>query len=144
MKWTTVLIALTLVTGLFRGAEAAEPPIKVLLIDGQNNHNWRATTPVLKAILEEPGIFSVDVATAPEDIKDIGEFRPDFAKYDVLVSNYNGADWSEETSKAFVDYVRSGGGFVSVHAADNSFPNWKEYNEMIEFLFIRSGKYRSE
>ena len=33
--------------------------------------------------------------------------------------------------QAFVDYVRNGGGFVSVHAADNSFPDWKEYNEMI-------------
>jgi type 1 glutamine amidotransferase len=30
-----------------------------------------------------------------------------------------------------VDYVKGGGGFVVVHAANNSFGDWKEYNEMI-------------
>ena len=25
--------------------------LKVLIVDGQNNHNWKGTTPVLKAIL---------------------------------------------------------------------------------------------
>ena len=58
-------------------------------------------------------------------------FKPEFASYKVIVSNYNGEDWSRETQAAFVQYVRGGGGFVSVHAADNSFPDWKEYNEMI-------------
>ena len=36
----------------------AADTIKVLIVDGQNNHNWKMTTPVLKQILEEPGIFS--------------------------------------------------------------------------------------
>ncbi len=131
MKRTTVLIALALVSGLLAlsgGVEALERPIRALIIDGQNNHDWRATTPVLREILDEPGIFSVDVATTPEDL---AAFRPDYTRYDDVVSNYNGADWPEETRKAFVDYVRAGGGFVSVHAADNSFPDWQEYNEMI-------------
>ena len=33
--------------------------------------------------------------------------------------------------KAFEDYVANGGGVVMVHAANNSFPNWPAYNEMI-------------
>src|SRR5687767_7912838 len=45
---------------------AAADPMKVLIVDGQNNHNWRATTPILKKSLEEVKLFSVDVATAPE------------------------------------------------------------------------------
>ena len=45
---------------------AADPtPIKVLIIDGQNNHKWQETTPVLKSILEKSGRFTVDVATTP-------------------------------------------------------------------------------
>ncbi len=124
------LVAWLLSSVIWSGSAArgVEPAIKVLIVDGQNNHNWRATTPVLKAILEEPGIFTVDVATTPKNLDD---FRPDLTKYDVIVSNYNGRDWSKATQKAFVDYIRSGGGFVSVHAADNSFGRWKEYNEMI-------------
>ena len=102
--------------------------IAALIVDGQNNHDWRKTTPVLKAALESCGLFTVDVATSGPKIED---FKPDFAKYGVVVSNYNGADWSAETKKAFEDYVSGGGGFVSVHAADNSFPSWKEYNKMI-------------
>ena len=36
----------------------AADKIKVLIVDGQNNHKWKETTPVLKQILEEPGIFT--------------------------------------------------------------------------------------
>ncbi|MEY3896255.1 MAG: hypothetical protein RLZZ214_1775 [Verrucomicrobiota bacterium] len=44
---------------------AATEKIKVLIIDGQNNHQWATTTPLLKAILEDAGIFNVDVSTTP-------------------------------------------------------------------------------
>jgi len=58
-------------------------------------------------------------------------FCREFSKYDVVVSNYNGDPWPEKTKKDLEKYVRSGGGFVVIHAADNSFPEWTEYNEMI-------------
>jgi type 1 glutamine amidotransferase len=109
---------------------AAGEKIEVLIIDGQNNHDWKATTPVLKKALESAGIFSVTVATSPSG-KDLSEFKPDFQRYGVLVMNYNGADWPEQTRKAYEAYVAGGGGMVSVHAADNSFPGWLEYNRMI-------------
>jgi type 1 glutamine amidotransferase len=114
---------------LFAAGTAAAEPIKVLLIDGQNNHNWKATSPVLKEILEEGGLCKVDVATAPP--KDTTGFAPKFGDYQVVVSNYNGAPWPKETQEAFANYVKNGGGFVSVHAANNSFPGWQEYNEII-------------
>ena len=105
--------------------------IKALIIDGQNNHDWKATTPVLRQILEDTGVFSVEVATAPPANGDMKSFRPNFSAYRVIVSNYNGVPWSDETKRAFLEYARGGGGFVSVHAADNAFPEWKEYNRMI-------------
>ncbi len=122
----------TLALGLSLTASAwAEPPYKALIIDGQNNHNWKATTPVLKQILEDSKLFTVDVVTTPADLT---EFKPKFSDYKVVVSNYNnvkGEEWPEETKKALIEFVKNGGGFVSVHAADNSFPKWPEYNEMI-------------
>lgn len=112
-------------------AVAAEPVYKTLLIDGQNNHKWQETTPIIKATLESTGRFAVEVMTTPPQGGDMSKFNPKFSNFDVVVSNYNGEPWSESTQQAFVDYVHGGGGFVSVHAADNSFPQWSAYNQMI-------------
>ena len=125
----TLFAALVLAGSLLPGQ--AEP-LRALIVDGQNNHDWKATTPVLKKALEETGLFTVEVATAPgENNASLAAFKPDFAKYKVIVMNYNGAMWSEATRKAFEDYVSSGGGLVVMHAADNSFASWPSYNEMI-------------
>jgi type 1 glutamine amidotransferase len=110
---------------------AAAPQYKALIVDGQNVHDWKGTTPVLKKILEDTGLFKVDVATSPPKGADMSGFKPRFADYDVVVSNYQGDPWPEETKKALVDYVRNGGGLVIFHFACAAFPEWKEYNEMI-------------
>ena len=61
------------------------------------------------------------------------DFKPHFSKYDVVISNFGwmAAPWPDETQKALEEFIADGGGFVLVHAADNSFPEWKEYNNMI-------------
>ena len=110
---------------------AAAPPMKALIVDGQNGHDWKGTTPVLKQLLAETGLFSVDVATSPPKGEDMIGFKPDFAAYHVVVSNYQGDDWPEATQKALVDYVKGGGGLVIYHFACAAFPKWKDYNEMI-------------
>ncbi|HTM49730.1 MAG TPA: ThuA domain-containing protein [Bryobacteraceae bacterium] len=113
----------------------AASPIKALIIDGQNNHKWQETTPVLKKDLESTGKFRVDVATTPPAGADMSTFKPDFSLYKVVISNYNdfpkGGQWPEETRRAFENFVANGGGFVSFHAANNAFPNWPAYNQMI-------------
>ncbi len=109
-------------------------PKSVLIVDGQNNHKWQSTTPVLKKLIEDTGLFRVDIATSPERGADMSTFRPDFKKYAAVISNYSdyggGGVWPPGTQKAFEEYVKGGGGFVSVHAADNAFPMWLEYNRM--------------
>lgn len=112
-------------------AEKATSPLKVLLIDGQNNHKWRETTPQIAAAMQSGGVCTVTVATSPEKGGDLSTFSPKFSDYDVVVSNYNGDPWSEQTQTAFEKYVAGGGGFVCVHAADNAFPHWDAYNRMI-------------
>lgn len=111
----------------------AAEPMKALIVDGQNNHAvWPTTTKMMKAYLEQTKLFTVDVATAAPQGTD-PNFKPDFSKYSVVISNFGhgAAPWPEETQKAFEAYVSNGGGFVVVHAADNSFPEWPAYNEMI-------------
>src|SRR5947208_2248868 len=65
----------------------AASPIKALIVDGQNNHKWQLTTPVLKKDLESTGKFQVDVATSPPKGADMSGFKPNFSAYKVVVSN---------------------------------------------------------
>ena len=120
---------------------AVAQPYKALIVTGQNRHDWKGTTPVLKKLVEQTGLFTVDVALSPPKIPvakgekpklaDMSGFHPDFAKYQVVISNYEGDPWSEATKKALVDYVANGGGLVIYHFALAAFPDWPEYNEMI-------------
>jgi uncharacterized protein len=114
----------------------AADPIRVMLLDGESAgayHQWKLTTPVLKKQLDETGLFQVDVVTAPAAGGDFAGFKPDFAKYNVVVFNYDAPDdrWPAALKASFEKYMQGGGGFVSVHAADNAFPNWVAFNEMI-------------
>jgi hypothetical protein len=110
--------------------------IAVMILDGESGgtyHKWQLVTPVLKKQLEETGLFKVDVVTAPPATGDFTAFKPDFSKYKVVVFNYDAPDerWSADVKTSFEKYVQDGGGFVSVHAADNAFPNWVAFNEML-------------
>lgn len=133
------------------------PTIRALIIDGQNNHGaWPKTTVMMKKYLEDTKRYTVDVArtqttwqgedllaryplndgvkreTAKKAVPD-PNFKPDFSKYDVVISNFGfgAAPWPAETNAAFEKFVAGGGGLVIVHAADNSFGDWEEYNKMI-------------
>jgi type 1 glutamine amidotransferase len=111
--------------------------IKVLIIDGCSNHDWKRTTELVRAILLPTGLFEVTVSTAPAKAEDPGyaTWCPEFGKYDVVIQNYNngqgGADWPAPVRTAFEAFVKKGGGVFILHSANNSFPNWDAYNHMI-------------
>ncbi len=115
----------------------AAAPIKVMLLEGNNNHGAGAAaeTPVIKKALEDSGLFQVNVVSVKAE--QTSTFKTDWSQYQVVVMNYNtginGAPppWPAETRRAFQDYVANGGGLVSLHATDNAFPDWLEFNEMI-------------
>ena len=127
------MVVLTAMFVAMTGSLAAAP-IQVLLLDGQSGgpyHNWRLTTPILKKELEETGLFKVTVLTAPESGGDFSGFHPEFSKYQVVVSNLDSPAWPDNLRTELERYIRDGGGLVTVHAADNAFPDWPGYNEMI-------------
>ncbi|MCA9176593.1 MAG: ThuA domain-containing protein [Planctomycetales bacterium] len=110
---------------------SADEKLKVLIVDGQNNHGvWPKTTQMMKRYLEDTKRFQVDIATTAPKGSD-PEYKPTFSKYNVVLSNYNGAAWPQATQEAFVDYMKQGGGLVVVHAANNAFGDWDEYNKII-------------
>jgi hypothetical protein len=141
MRLLACFMVLSLVAGMdaARGAEK----IRALIIDGNNPyHDWQVTTPLMKKSLEESGRFVVDVATvpipegyktdtskAPAPVADL-DFHPRFADYDVVIGNYIGPRWPQQTEEEFVKFVNDGGGFVVIHSANNAFPDWPEYNRL--------------
>lgn len=60
-------------------------------------------------------------------------YSPNFEAYDVVISNFGwkASYWNETTKTNFETYMKNGGGLVVVHAADNSWGEWKAFNEMI-------------
>ena len=115
------------------GDQSTEKKLKALIVDGQNNHAiWPKTTKMMTQYLEDTGKFEVSVATTKPKGTD-PDFKPKFSDFDVVISNfgYGAAPWPEETKRSFVEFVKNGGGLVVVHAADNSFPKWPEFNAMI-------------
>jgi type 1 glutamine amidotransferase len=111
-------------------------PIRVLIVDGFSNHDWKQTTLVTKWILEKANLFKVDISTVPADSVEWAAWNPDFSKYAVVIQNTNNVHnsklrWPRRAELALEDYVRKGGGLYALHSANNAFAHWAAYNKMI-------------
>jgi hypothetical protein len=104
-----------------------------MILDGASAaayHDWKLTSQIMKRELEESGLFDVTVVSAPPADGDFSNFHPGFARYQVVVSNYDAQDWPAPLKAEFEDYMKKGGGLVVVHGADNAFPDWAAFNQM--------------
>jgi type 1 glutamine amidotransferase len=140
--WPTVVCSCAFLLAFYgsvQPAAAAKSPakIRVLILDGFSNHDWRQTTALLRGILEPSGLFEVSVSTAPLTAASPGweGWRPKFNDYDVVIQTCNdiggGPSWPREVQIAFEQYIRNGGGALVFHSGNNAFPNWPAYNQMI-------------
>ncbi|MCC6585344.1 MAG: ThuA domain-containing protein [Bryobacterales bacterium] len=135
-----IVLAFAAAAGL---ARVPDGTMRVLILSGQNNHDWRTTTPHLRQLLDQAGNFRVRVTEEPAGL------TPEIlANYDVLVSDYNGGRWNKTAEAAVEQFVKQGGGLVAVHAADYAFgtmevlgdrhvrtgirePEWTAWRQMI-------------
>jgi HEAT repeat protein len=112
-------------------AENTTTGIKALILTGQNTHNWAKSSLVLKKVLEDTGLFIVDMVVSPPEGESLSTFAPDFSGYQVILLDYCGEIWPRRTQKAFMEYVQSGGGVVVYHNSGNAFQDWPEYIQII-------------
>jgi type 1 glutamine amidotransferase len=114
--------------------------MRVLIVDGVNNHDWMTATHAITEILTATSLFSVEVSTTPPrgaSQEAWNSWRPDFSRYDVVINNFNGGhqedgiEWPLRVQQSLETFVRGGGGLVVYHAANNAFLHWKAYNGMI-------------
>jgi len=81
-------------------------------------------------------MYPLDDGKTYQSVKEITpdpDFAPDFEKYDVVVSNmgWQSSTWSDEVITRFERYMANGGGLVIIHAANNAWGDWDEFNKMI-------------
>jgi len=111
-------------------APAAPPKLQVLILTGQNGHNWKGTTPILRKILEDTNKFEVRVT---EEVRGAGPET--FAPYDLIVVNYfergrPELKWGDKANAAFLDYLRAGKGVVIYHFSTAAFDGWTDYEKI--------------
>ncbi len=146
-----ICVALSGVEGTAK-AKLDEKPIRVLLLTGNEAHewhNWKKTTPAIKALLELDPRIKVDVTIDPEIFA-----TGTLAKYDVLIQN-NYANWhdskplSDKGRVAFADFVAKGGGLILVHFANGAWnfslpmageSDWPEYRKLVRRVWNHHGK----
>ncbi len=124
-------------------------PIKALILTGRHHpgHDWRATTPVLQAGLEQDARFQVTISTHIEDLATLN-----LKSYGVLILNY--CNWqqpqglSRQAKQAFTQYLAQGGGLVIVHFANGAWhfslpeagaSDWPEFRKICSRAWDHNG-----
>lgn len=137
IQWIRILAGLAFLGSIPESILAQKSSkIRVLIVDGFSNHDWKQTTAVTKWILEQSGKFVIDVSTVPADSLSLESWNPDFEKYAVVIQNTNNIwnqklRWSKSAELGLEKYVKNGGGLYILHSGNNAFSHWEEYDKMI-------------
>jgi type 1 glutamine amidotransferase len=135
-KWYSLALVLLLSQVCYYTSAQQPKIIKVLIVDGFSNHDWKQTSNLTKRILDESKRFKVDISTVPLDSAGLAKWEPAFEKYAVVIQSTNNIQnpalrWPARIELELENYVRNGGGLYILHSGNNAFPHWKEYDKMI-------------
>jgi hypothetical protein len=123
-------LAVSLLAAAAAFGQAPAKKIQTLIATGQNGHDWRAVTPLLRQALEDTGRFEVRVT---EEFRGAGSET--LAPYDLVVVNYFDMRkpelrWGSTAERALEEFVESGKGLVIYHFSLAAFSGWTVWEEM--------------
>jgi len=104
---------------------------KVLLL-GNNDfpfHQIDMIAPILSEVMEKAG-FDV---TLTQDLNDLEKER--ISAFDILLCYYTRGKLTQKQLEGLLSFVSSGGGFVGLHSAADSFRDTPEYLELLGGVF---------
>ncbi len=89
------------------------------------------STEIMKKIAEKSGAFEVTITD------DVSPFTAEGLKpYDAVMFYTTGElPMTDDQKKAFVNFIRSGHGFIGVHSATDTFYLWEDYHDLIGGYF---------
>jgi hypothetical protein len=130
-----VLVLLWRQHGAGEGEEKAKP-VRVLIVTGSDvpAHDWRATTPATRKILEEGESFTVLVSEEPAVLE-----AKALASYDVVVLNYRNPPeekLSEAARENLAAFVAGGKGLVALHFAVSAWGDWPEFRKILGRVWV--------
>jgi type 1 glutamine amidotransferase len=130
-----IISRITLLVILFTGLQSSnafalqpnDKTIKVLILSGYGNHEWKKTTPILIRIFDESKLFVTQVNEKPESLT-----YAELKKYNLVVCNAN--TWPDNNLRLspqweadFTKYINEGGGALFFHAGASSFYGWEDF-----------------
>ncbi len=129
-----LVLAFTLIQEPSLGFAQAAKKGKLLYVTLTKGYR-HATVDLSKQVVKEIGDKSALFETIVTE--DVAAFTKDNLKnYDVIMFNTTGElPMTDEQKKDFLDFVRSGKGFVGVHSATDTFYMWSEFGELIGGCF---------
>jgi uncharacterized protein len=113
------------------------PARKLLLACGGEFHDHRGVAAELKKELEAGG-FAVDLVL--DDLEQLA--RLPSSGYDAVALYHTLGSLTAGQESGLISYVSSGGGFVGVHSAADSFRDSPVYRSMIGGFFVEHPHYR--
>jgi len=128
----------TTLTSIALALSAPQEPaarIKTLIVTGANNHDWEWTSPRIARALNETGRFNVQTTQKPSEDLIGAAARHAAGDLDLIVLDYNGPRWGDEAEQSFLKAVRAGCGVTVLHAANNAFKGWDDYEIMVGLLW---------
>ena len=105
---------------------------RVCIVTGEDTHPghlWKDTSVELKTILETDKDFQVAIEADPNFLA-----SDEILKYNVLIFDFRNAKplAQDEKDKAnLLKFLGKGKGLVTVHWANDAFPYWPEYNNIV-------------
>ncbi|MGD0923312.1 MAG: ThuA domain-containing protein [Terriglobia bacterium] len=135
LPWILVVALAVAFLGGTSPARAATPKkgklLYMTLTKGWHHDSIELSKQILKEIGEKNGAFDVTVT------EDVAAFTAaNLKNYDAVVFNTTGElPMDDAEKKAFMDFVRSGHGFIAVHSATDTFYMWGEFGELIGGYF---------
>jgi len=155
----TVLLLWSLACWLVTAGSAHAQPKRVLVVSttvGFRHDSIPTAEKILGELGQQSGVFAVDYARVdPKDPKYAGkEGRPDKAKYEAdikavlaekmspaALKNYDAIIFANTTGdlplpdkQAFLDWIKSGKGFVGIHSATDTFRGHKPLDAYVEMI----------
>ncbi|HEX3134644.1 MAG TPA: hypothetical protein VHX44_13820, partial [Planctomycetota bacterium] len=99
MTRLAILLLFILPVACLSAADVSSGKIRVLLVGGQNNHDWRKGSDFHLALFANQKHLVVEESNTPPEKSPKAAWdawKPAFKNYDVVLLNYNGEMWPDD------------------------------------------------